>query len=536
MVCRTKRGGGSSRFAALTHELASVRAGAALALVAFAILLAAAGASSASQHRAKRTAVTHSGARSRRPVNTVAPTISGSPTVGFTLSATTGSWSGTQPLQLSYQWKRCDAAGSSCVAISGATANSRTLSSSADIGSRLRVTVTAHNNAGNGSGTSAATPTIVAAPVTTAAATTTAATTTAATTTAATTTTASVTATTATTSTTPALPSSSGNPRFGFSWGATHLNYMSDAALAHEFDMMSAAGGHWIRIDINWAVIQAGGRTSYDWAPFDRVVQAAESRGMDVLGVLSSTPNWAKAAGATGPTPPANLNDYAAFARTAVAHYAPLGLHNWEIWNEPNGTWGWAPKPDPVAYTSMLKLAYSAIHQTDAGATVLGGALSTEGVDDGTNYRPVTFLASMYANGAAGSFDALSVHPYTFPYTPSTTGDWSSWQMMGATSPSERSLMIANGDGAKKIWATEYGAPTNGPAGGNFVSEAAQASLVTQAYQTFATYSWSGPMFWYAGQDYSTDTSTTENFYGLWRTDFSMKPSFAAYRTAALGQ
>ena len=42
-----------------------------------------------------------------------------------------------------------------------------------------------------------------------------------------------------------------------FSWGATHLNYLSDAALAHEFDMMAGAGAHWIRIDINWAVIQA---------------------------------------------------------------------------------------------------------------------------------------------------------------------------------------------------------------------------------------------------------------------------------------
>ena len=33
---------------------------------------------------------------------------------------------------------------------------------------------------------------------------------------------------------------------------------------------------------------------------------------------------------------------------------------------------------------------------------------------------------------------------------------------MYQTSPSIRSIMVANGDSAKKIWITEFGAPTSG--------------------------------------------------------------------------
>jgi len=40
------------------------------------------------------------------PANTVAPVISGSTTLGSTLTSTTGTWTGTAPITYSYQWKR----------------------------------------------------------------------------------------------------------------------------------------------------------------------------------------------------------------------------------------------------------------------------------------------------------------------------------------------------------------------------------------------------------------------------------------------
>jgi hypothetical protein len=94
------------------------------------------------------------------PVNTAAPTISGAARDGETLVADRGSWSGTEPLAYAYQWRRCDDAGAACVDIDGATEQTYTLTG-ADVGSTIRVTVTASNAAGQGSASSA--PTMVVA-------------------------------------------------------------------------------------------------------------------------------------------------------------------------------------------------------------------------------------------------------------------------------------------------------------------------------------------------------------------------------------
>jgi concanavalin A-like lectin/glucanase superfamily protein len=78
------------------------------------------------------------------PVNTSPPTITGTPEVGRTLTASDGTWTGTQPLAFSYQWKRCNAGGGACTSIAGATSTTY-LVAAADVDSTLRVTVTASN-------------------------------------------------------------------------------------------------------------------------------------------------------------------------------------------------------------------------------------------------------------------------------------------------------------------------------------------------------------------------------------------------------
>ena len=81
------------------------------------------------------------------PTNTSLPVISGSPVAGQVLSASTGVWSGG-PTGYAYEWRRCDATGAGCVAIAGASGSSYTLAA-ADVGSTLRVAVTASNAAGS---------------------------------------------------------------------------------------------------------------------------------------------------------------------------------------------------------------------------------------------------------------------------------------------------------------------------------------------------------------------------------------------------
>ena len=96
------------------------------------------------------------------PANTSPPTITGAAQAGSSLSASTGAWSGS-PTAYAYQWKRCDPDGSLCGAISGATAPTYPLSS-ADVGSTLRVAVTAANAYGSSTATSAQSALVGAAP------------------------------------------------------------------------------------------------------------------------------------------------------------------------------------------------------------------------------------------------------------------------------------------------------------------------------------------------------------------------------------
>jgi hypothetical protein len=97
------------------------------------------------------------------PSNTSPPTISGTAQEGKTLKADPGKWSGSTPIDYSYQWRRCSSSGGNCSNISKATDNIYTLTSD-DVGHTLRVLVTAVNSDGAGTAQSKATDVIKKAP------------------------------------------------------------------------------------------------------------------------------------------------------------------------------------------------------------------------------------------------------------------------------------------------------------------------------------------------------------------------------------
>jgi hypothetical protein len=84
------------------------------------------------------------------PANSKPPTISGTATVESTLSSTTGTWVGDQPITYSYQWQRCDTAGNACAGISGATQAQYTLVKK-DGNHTIRIRVTGKNSRGKSS-------------------------------------------------------------------------------------------------------------------------------------------------------------------------------------------------------------------------------------------------------------------------------------------------------------------------------------------------------------------------------------------------
>ncbi len=84
------------------------------------------------------------------PVNTEAPTVSGEVKEGQLLTASSGKWSGTEPIAFEYEWLRCNTSGGECTQAAGASLLPTYLVSSADVGHRLRVKVIAKNIAGTG--------------------------------------------------------------------------------------------------------------------------------------------------------------------------------------------------------------------------------------------------------------------------------------------------------------------------------------------------------------------------------------------------
>jgi hypothetical protein len=98
------------------------------------------------------------------PTPTTVPSISGTPAVGSTLTASQGTWTGN-PTSVAIAWLRCNANGDDCATISGATAATHVLTP-ADAGATLRVSVTATNAKGSTTFVSKQTAAVPVAPAT----------------------------------------------------------------------------------------------------------------------------------------------------------------------------------------------------------------------------------------------------------------------------------------------------------------------------------------------------------------------------------
>jgi len=98
------------------------------------------------------------------PANTGEPSVSGTTMVGQVLRSTRGSWTGTEPLDYTFRWYRCQGRGapdaSDCRRISNAS-DSTYLLRAADVGFRIRSQVVARNSDGQAVATSNPTSVVV---------------------------------------------------------------------------------------------------------------------------------------------------------------------------------------------------------------------------------------------------------------------------------------------------------------------------------------------------------------------------------------
>jgi polysaccharide biosynthesis protein PslG len=348
-----------------------------------------------------------------------------------------------------------------------------------------------------------------------------------------------------------AAPGSLLSERAGISAGSAIL-WEPTESRQKMLQAVADSGARWFEMDIDWNSIQAGGPSSFWWDATDRVVLDARARGLKILGGLAYSPGWARPASCPPNTDkclPASPEYFADFARAAVQRYGATStipslrgsIQTWQIWNEPNHYPFVQPVVDAQGYTRLLQRAYVEIKKVDPASTVLAGA--TAPAPDDPSHRdmsPLTFMREIYKFGAKGYFDAFSHHPYSFPCNPLIAASWNAFTQTKYL----HDLMVVKGDGAKKVWGTEAGAPTGADIGactpnnpGRSVSEASQSQFVADYfkgwYQDFGSFT--GPLFWFQIRDNGTDRNNSDDNLGLIRRDFSQKPAYRTYQRLVRG-
>ncbi|MGV9824847.1 hypothetical protein [Gordonia sp. NPDC003429] len=160
---------------------------------------------------------------------------------------------------------------------------------------------------------------------------------------------------------------------YGFAGGSFERTE-SAADLDRELDAVGATGARWLRVEINWNVIEKT-KGTFDWSQPDTLIGSARAHGLTVLANFLGTPGWA-GGGALTTAPPTDLGNVTPFVQAFIARY-PSTTH-FEIWNEPNLPLFFGGSVNAAKYTSLLKRFYIDIKAAAPSATVVSAGLSPE--------------------------------------------------------------------------------------------------------------------------------------------------------------
>jgi hypothetical protein len=297
-------------------------------------------------------------------------------------------------------------------------------------------------------------------------------------------------------------------------------------------DKLKAAGVTWVRIDFAWDGVEdagKGARNAWYIGMMDTCVNLARARGINVLATLWLTPGWANG-WQSNRVPPSNPLDYADFAQWAADHWRGR-VAAWEVWNEPD-PWQQFFQGTSAQYASILTASYPRFKAGDPNALVVLGGPSSN--DD-------AWVSQLYGLGVKGSFDVLASHPYqgVADAPPEQADDGHRWWF--THTPALRSVMVANGDGAKPIWFTEFGWSAHDNWTGiaewqRGVSTLQQGDYLVRAHR-YAKANWPyvGAMFWYKELATPGSTNVHEEGYALLDSNLAERPVYGALKAYLTG-
>lgn len=288
---------------------------------------------------------------------------------------------------------------------------------------------------------------------------------------------------------------------------------MSDAEFREMLDEQVAMGSQWVRLGVIWKDIEYQDG-QYWWDSLDSRMAAVADAGLKPLLLIHQYPDWVEGFGVIGS---GAAEHYADFAETVAQRYGDQA-DAYEIWNEPNLERFW-PNPSPDAFGELLAAAGPRLQSADPGAEVISGGLAPATDDPGYSISGKTFMTRLFEIGANQHVTAIGMHPYSFPERPSGGSDWNSFNQLYRL----QDLMTAHGDGHKKIWLTEYGAPTASDRG---VGEAEQAAMVTEAVEIAGREPNLGPVFLYTMYDIDLGANDMESHFGLMKAPGEPKQAY----------
>jgi hypothetical protein len=315
--------------------------------------------------------------------------------------------------------------------------------------------------------------------------------------------------------------------------------------------LIAEAGFHWVRQEFPWEDIEISAKGDFwdhkwdqdAWAKYDRIVEAADRHGLEIIARLDNPPAWSRAVGnAPGweKGPPDDYADYGDFVYTLVSRYRGR-LRYYQIWNEPNIFPEWGDQAvDAAAYTELLRIAYLRAKEADPDCVIVAAGLAQTIEQGPRNLSDLTYLEGMYAAGAGAYFDVMGAQTYGLWTGPQD-------QRLGArrTNFSRvqllREAMVRHGDAHKPIWATEVGwnaAPTDlaeFPYGR--VTEQRQAEYTVAAYRRAqAEWPWLGVMnYWFFRRPSDAEREQAWYYFRMLEPDFTPLPVYGAMASLARG-
>ena len=172
-----------------------------------------------------------------------------------------------------------------------------------------------------------------------------------------------------------------------------------------EMRMIAAAGFRWVRMDFVWDATEKT-RGHYDFAAYDGLLAALRRHHMRALWILDyGNPLYQHG---HPPTTPAARRAFCRWVAAALRHFRGHGIM-WEMWNEPDGTFGAPPNARAGAYSKLAVAVGNTFRAVAPRELYVGPALS--------GGMSLVFLRRCFQAGVLKYFDAVTVHPYTNPDT-----------------------------------------------------------------------------------------------------------------------